>query len=25
VLFKPFRVDQLLDTVERALSVPKVA
>ena len=25
VLFKPFRVDQLLDTVERALSAPKVA
>jgi CheY-like chemotaxis protein len=24
VLFKPFRVDQLLDTVERALSVPKI-
>ena len=25
VLFKPFRVDQLLDTVERALSAPKLA
>jgi len=23
VLFKPFRVDQLLDTVERALATPK--
>ena len=23
VLFKPFRIDQLLDTVERALAIPK--
>ena len=23
VLFKPFRIDQLLDTVERALASPK--
>ena len=23
VLFKPFRIDQLLDTVERALAAPK--
>ncbi|NBW95275.1 MAG: response regulator [Planctomycetia bacterium] len=25
VLFKPFRIDQLLDTVERALAAPRVA